>query len=380
MPNGYWTKENIQKEADKYSTRGKFAAGNLAAYKAAGKKEEGFLDKVCSHMDPPLTAAYSDEELFLEAKKYTKRGDFRDKSHKEYDASCSRGKDFLDKVCVHMEPPLTEAYSDEELFEKAKNYNKRSDFAEKDHGAYTAARNRGVEFFDRVCINMEEPLTHSYSTEELYAKAKLYNRRTDFEEGDGGAYVTACKHPEYELMCSHMDSSLTEEYTFEEVRDIALQYDNYFEFRKNKNGACKAAKRMGVLDQIRSHMIQLHGTSIAEKTIFLAIVTLYPTAKKIKDMTVCIPHKPYIRGFDIDVYVPELNRGIEFDGIYHHSFKYMRKTHNKRFWSDEDIRNYHELKDSWFASQGIQILHIKEEDWDMDKEACIQSCLDFLSK
>jgi uncharacterized protein (DUF488 family) len=56
----------------------------------------------------------------------------------------------------------------------------------------------------------------------------------------------------------------------------------------------------------------------------------------------------------------------------------MRKNKSKKFWSDDDIRNYHEIKDDWFASKGIKILHIKEEDWIADKEICIQRCLKFL--
>ena len=56
----------------------------------------------------------------------------------------------------------------------------------------------------------------------------------------------------------------------------------------------------------------------------------------------------------------------------------MRKDKGKKNWPDEDIRNYHEIKDSYFASKGIQVLHIKEENWNKDKEECIQRCLNFL--
>jgi len=73
-------------------------------------------------------------------------------------------------------------------------------------------------------------------------------------------------------------------------------------------------------------------------------------------------------------------RGIEFDGTYYHSFEFMRKTTHKKSWPDEDIHNYHEIKDAWFASKGIQILHIKEEDWKLDKDQCIKKCLQFLDK
>ena len=41
----------------------------------------------------------------------------------------------------------------------------------------------------------------------------------------------------------------------------------------------------------------------------------------------------------------------------------MRNDKGKKLWSDEDIRNYHEIKDAWFATKGIKILHIKEEEW-----------------
>ena len=92
-----------------------------------------------------------------------------------------------------------------------------------------------------------------------------------------------------------------------------------------------------------------------------------------------IPNKPYIYGFDIDIFVPELMRVIEFDGIYWHSFEQMRNDKRKAKWSDEDILNYHEIKDDYFASKGITILHIKEEDWLKDKKACINTCLKFLN-
>jgi len=104
----------------------------------------------------------------------------------------------------------------------------------------------------------------------------------------------------------------------------------------------------------------------------------YPTAKKIRGSKVTIPDKDYIKRFDLDIYVPELNRGIEFDGTYYHSFEYMRRNKNKGLWTDDDVRRYHEIKDTHFLSIGINIIHITEEEWNADKEGCIKRCLDFL--
>ena len=57
----------------------------------------------------------------------------------------------------------------------------------------------------------------------------------------------------------------------------------------------------------------------------------------------------------------------------------MRKDSKKKKWSDEDVRNYHEIKDSSLMNcHGVRVLHIKEEDWKLDKQACIDKCLQFL--
>jgi hypothetical protein len=68
--------------------------------------------------------------------------------------------------------------------------------------------------------------------------------------------------------------------------------------------------------------------------------------------------------------------GIEFDGTYWHSFETMKKS--KIDWPTEDVKNYHEIKDLWFSSKDIFILHVKEGDWNRNKEACVEKCLKFL--
>jgi hypothetical protein len=45
----------------------------------------------------------------------------------------------------------------------------------------------------------------------------------------------------------------------------------------------------------------------------------------------------------------------------------------------EDLENYSRLKDEYFLSKGIQILHVKEEDWIANKQSCIDMCLKFIT-
>ena len=109
-----------------------------------------------------------------------------------------------------------------------------------------------------------------------------------------------------------------------------------------------------------------------------AVKSLFPSTTKLRDRKITIEGKPYMYGFDIDIFVPELMLGIEYDGGRSHSFEYMREDIYKAKWSDYDIRNYHEIKDAWFLTKGIKIIHIKEVDWKKDSDKCVKKCLEFL--
>ena len=63
----------------------------------------------------------------------------------------------------------------------------------------------------------------------------------------------------------------------------------------------------------------------------------------------------YRDGLEIDIYLPELKLGFEFNGLYWHSDKYKE-------------RNYHIDKTNYFKEKGIRIIHIWEDDWDGKKE------------
>jgi hypothetical protein len=121
----------------------------------------------------------------------------------------------------------------------------------------------------------------------------------------------------------------------------------------------------------------LKGSSIAEREIFALVSEIYPGTIKKRFYNDPNNKKRYL---ELDIYVPELGKSIEYDGSYYHSFEYMRKAKNENLWSDSAIITYHEDKDLYFLSIGIKILHIKEEDWDLDKQSCIKRCLDFLSQ
>jgi hypothetical protein len=80
--------------------------------------------------------------------------------------------------------------------------------------------------------------------------------------------------------------------------------------------------------------------SIKEKELYKYIQSIY-SGKIIQS---------YRDGLEIDVYLPDLNLGFEFNGLYWHSNNFKEN-------------NYHINKTKYFSERGIRIIHIWEDDW-----------------
>ena len=318
MAKNKWTLEMLQKEALKYKTRGMFQKGNCSAYHAAYRIKA--LDEICAHMTSGRIL-WTDEELHEEALKYKTRKSFF-KGSPAYGVAARRG--ILDKVCSHMKYARRQ-WTYEELANEALKYKTKGEFQKESPVAYKLAFDRNI--LDNIC-------SHTKLVHEKWTKKKLAQE--------------------------------------------ALKYKTRTEFQKKYCGAYVAALRKGILDEICKHMSVATNISVPEQSLFDIVKSMYPKAQKLTDRKVKIKNKPHICGFDLDIYIPELRKGIEFDGIYWHSEKGLRRSRDH--WPKEDLRNYHQLKDSWFESKRIEVLHIKEEDWNKNKQICINKCMDFLKK
>ena len=72
------------------------------------------------------------------------------------------------------------------------------------------------------------------------------------------------------------------------------------------------------------------------------------------------------RKLELDVFIPSLNKAIEFNGQYWHSF--------------DGTKERDKVKAEQCRKQGIDLLVIKEEDWLKDKEACLTQVKNFLTE
>jgi hypothetical protein len=77
--------------------------------------------------------------------------------------------------------------------------------------------------------------------------------------------------------------------------------------------------------------------------------------------------KSWRDGLEIDIYLPEMNLGFEFNGLFWHSDKFKEK-------------NYHLDKTKHFNERGIRIIHIWEDNWESKRDIIESQIKNILGK
>jgi hypothetical protein len=75
--------------------------------------------------------------------------------------------------------------------------------------------------------------------------------------------------------------------------------------------------------------------------------------------------RSYRDGLEIDIYLPELKIGFEFNGLYWHS-------------EEQKGRTYHLDKKNYFCERGIKIINIWEDDWSYKREIVQSQIINWL--
>jgi hypothetical protein len=124
-----------------------------------------------------------------------------------------------------------------------------------------------------------------------------------------------------------------------------INSDNYLYRKTNNVSLCTVCSPVG------------DNRSLKEKELYNFIRSVYNG----------IMIKCYRDGLEIDIYLPELNIGFEFNGLYFHSNKFKDK-------------NYHLNKSKYFRDKGIRIIHIWEDDWTNKEEIIKSQILNWIGK
>ena len=133
---------------------------------------------------------------------------------------------------------------------------------------------------------------------------------------DDGDYVCAC---------SNKNCSLCEE------KQYIINPKNYY-----------ARKKLGVTLCTKLNEIGVH-SSFCENEILSFVESIYKGNVVKRERTL-------LNGKEIDIYIPDKNLAIEFNGIYWHSEIYKET-------------NYHYDKSISCLNKGVQLIHVWEDDW-----------------
>jgi hypothetical protein len=182
---------------------------------------------------------------------------------------------------------------------------------------------------------------------EHYTKTDEYKKRVKITNLEKFGYNHLLKSPEYRKRFSITNHQNYIKYLDNgnslfkcdknNNHDFIIRGDNFYHRLKNNIPLCTICNPIG--DQ----------KSIKEKELFEFIQSIYG-GEIIQS---------YRDGIEIDIYLPELKIGFEFNGLYWHSEQFKDK-------------NYHLDKTNYFKERGIRIIHIWEDDWDL-KDKIIKS-------
>lgn len=93
-----------------------------------------------------------------------------------------------------------------------------------------------------------------------------------------------------------------------------------------------------------------NGTSQSEKELLNYVQSIYSGEVVANDRSV-------LDGMEIDIYIPDLKIGIEYNGLYWHSEMYRKQ-------------NYHYEKFKLAKDKGVKLFQIFEDDWLRKKDVC----------
>lgn len=297
----YWTFERCKTEAIKYQTRSEFKTGSGGAYDSAQINQ--WLDEICGHMTNKYKKSgfWTKENCQAEALKYTSRKEFKSKAGGAYTRATKSG--WLKEITSHMPSPYKELKKClyEVYFEKSdtyyigltNNFNRR--VIEHTKGKSDSSTTYSTSVFDHINATGETPqfsqiseymdadlasdeeqrlITQyqlkgksllnrniggslgggwiKWTKKTIQTEALKYDTRTVFLNNAPGAYEAAVKRGWLQEVCSHMKtfSKPMGHWTKENCRIEAAKYTSKKEFKSKSSGAYQAASKHGWLDEI----------------------------------------------------------------------------------------------------------------------------------
>ena len=240
-----WTDILCEIEAKKYNNLNEFKENSHGAYKYS--KRVGIFEKISEHFIKKTPKEYWDyqkcKNIALSCKNLL---DFELNHNCAYSSSIKN--DWYNDITKHL------CFDFKKCQEEALKYNSITQFKQNSKIIYNYAKNNN--FLNDITKHMKKII---WNKELILEEAKKYTTKKDFEKYSNRAFREMRKLNIVLETCSHMtDNNLSKNYwTKEKCQEISLKYTNRTHFRKNEPGVVRMSIKLGVYDEICSHMITL---------------------------------------------------------------------------------------------------------------------------
>ena len=196
---------------------------------------------------------------------------------------------------------------------------------------------------------------------EIYGDEN-FNNRISFRESLNKNYEEELKTLEKENGKLLTVSSLCEKYDFDPTYVIALLEKNNLKIKGKYRDYLKESdleKWKKIIGDSKG------GTSKKEKDLLDFVKSIYKGE-------IIENSKKILNGLELDIFLPEKNLAIEFNGLYWHSDKAAFNIPTKE--EKEHAKYRHLEKTKLCEEKGIHLIHIFEDDWDF-KQNIVKSIL-----
>lgn len=108
---------------------------------------------------------------------------------------------------------------------------------------------------------------------------------------------------------------------------------------------------------------RLYGVSRGELALLTFVESIYSG-------TIVSNNRQLIAPYEVDIYLPEINLAIEFNGDYWHSDKFLVPNHGK------SSHDYHSHKLSKGLDKGVNVIFVWESDWEFNTDSIKADIID----
>ncbi len=156
------------------------------------------------------------------------------------------------------------------------------------------------------------------------------------------------------------------------INESLLKHNNFYDYSKteyiySEEKVIITCPNHGDFSQTAYQHLQGHGCPLCNNGISKAELEIIDYLKYIGINNIEQSNRKILNGLEIDIYLPDYNLAIEYNGNYWHSDEFKENNH-------------HVQKTNECLNKGIQLIHIFEDEWLLKKEIVKSRLLNLLNK